>query len=83
LSDIIVLPRYEEFLSSHLKRSETEQIFLKIKQFTVCSKTIAQKTPTHFIWNESGYIFPAIIKKLKIFALTYLWSENAKIFPEK
>ena len=33
---------------------------------------LLQKIPTHFLWNENGYIFPAFSKKVKkIFALTY------------
>ena len=58
------------------------EFFLKTKQFTICSKNPLQKTPAHFIWNENGYIFPTISKKLKNICPHLLWSENEKIFPE-
>ena len=80
MSDIIASPHYEEFYPPTYKGVEQNEFFLKTKQFTNCTKNPLQKTPTHFICNESGYIFPTNSKKLKIFALTYYGVRTQKFF---
>ena len=52
----------------------------KLNNLHFVQKLLLQKNSTHFIWNESGYIFPAFSKNRKIFAPTYYGAKTQKFF---